>query len=602
MSDELYSYHIFLFPFLWKPNKPVSNTQSSLEFFSDQLTRQTNRCVDTKTIPRFPISHRDKKWHHSPFRIKNIADYNEYNYFYNFVRKILYDEPVNDCSTEKDIEPFFKHFDYGVPDGAKYCIASDKQLFILDIEHIMLNVYTTGVAVLSFHLANRIEKQSDKNDILKINQLGRRIYPPFFSFNQQLIGSKYEKYAISTFGEQLKETQKTELANAIFLCLDTPCSQNITTIDFCEYWKIQQHLGTSNDNNKCSCKCHYEDFSAYTDIDNFKHTPFLLPAFIGNLFPQNLFSTNESNLNADFFIQPALDDRMFLVCWYGNDTLVTYKPEQNTYLNYMYKTKGGNITYNYEKNEWWNAFIFVDSKDPTWQHKGTLPELNNQHTYKRWADYGTLYGVSRYSFVSLTSNLKTLKNNNAAYLVQHTQSIYYKMAELCLVQRASISYFSNQITILSSLTEQKSNETRIAELYRQYIRFVNKIYFREITTQEQGIELYDLLQKQMRIAEQVKDLDNEIAELHSYVSLLEDEKRNKEAANLTKIATIFLPASLIAGILGMNTLPKIEDMSDYLIYRGSMSSQLIASLFLICVFTLIFYVCMSKHTSKINKK
>jgi len=34
---------------------------------------------------------------------------------------------------------------------------------------------------------------------------------------------------------------------------------------------------------------------------------------------------------------------------------------------------------------------------------------------------------------------------------------------------------------------------KVSDLYLAYIRFVNKIYFREVTAYEQGIELYDML-------------------------------------------------------------------------------------------------------------
>ena len=60
------------------------------------------------------------------------------------------------------------------------------------------------------------------------------------------------------------------------------------------------------------------------------------------------------------------------------------------------------------------------------------------------------------------------------------------MAELVLVQRASMLRFSGEITKVSQLSNQdvEAVSKRVSSLYKEYIRFVNQIYFREITAQE----------------------------------------------------------------------------------------------------------------------
>jgi len=133
------------------------------------------------------------------------------------------------------------------------------------------------------------------------------------------------------------------------------------------------------------------------------------------------------------------------------------------------------------------------------------------------------------------------------------------MAELSLLQRATIISFSDEVTHVSDLVhsdEEKAIE-KIEELYKHYILFVNKIYFREVTAQEQGIEMYDMMQRIMRIPEQVKDLDNEIAELNSFAAMIADKNEKKEMKTHTWLATIFLPAMAIAGLLGMNTMNSV---------------------------------------------
>ena len=132
--------------------------------------------------------------------------------------------------------------------------------------------------------------------------------------------------------------------------------------------------------------------------------------------------------------------------------------------------------------------------------------------------------------------------------------MYVRLVEMVLIQRASILKFSAEVTRLSSLDEKDSRKPadQISDFYKAYIRFVNQIFFREITAQEQGIDLYDLLTDNMRIKDQVKDLDNEIGELHNYASLLDEKSQSRNLSLLTILGSLFLIPSFIVGFFGMN--------------------------------------------------
>lgn len=85
-------------------------------------------------------------------------------------------------------------------------------------------------------------------------------------------------------------------------------------------------------------------------------------------------------------------------------------------------------------------------------------KLIKKHTYDRWSDYGTFFGVNRYSFVCLTGSLDHLKIPyvNAAFLVNHIQTMYYKLCELCLVQRACLLRFSDEVAHISTMKDDKN--------------------------------------------------------------------------------------------------------------------------------------------------
>ncbi len=108
-----------------------------------------------------------------------------------------------------------------------------------------------------------------------------------------------------------------------------------------------------------------------------------------------------------------------------------------------------------------------------------------------------------------------------------------------MLQRATIVVFSGEVARISDklsndFSKLYNEKTNISRLYLWYIKFVNRIYFREVTPQEQGIELYTKLQDQMRIGRDVEDLGKELGELNEFVETIQQ-------GQLTLIAGRFVP-------------------------------------------------------------
>jgi Mg2+ and Co2+ transporter CorA len=113
--------------------------------------------------------------------------------------------------------------------------------------------------------------------------------------------------------------------------------------------------------------------------------------------------------------------------------------------------------------------------------------------------------------------------------------------------------FSQEVTNISQLpAKDRKIGKRVGSLYKQYIRFINKIYFREVTAQEQGIELYDMLQTHMRLDVHVKELEGEIRELHNYVLILEENERSEKLDVLTYIGAFFVVPSFVVSFVGLS--------------------------------------------------
>lgn len=540
IATDMYSYHIFMFSFRWKTlgdNNQSLKQKFNLAGFQEKLFSESKDWERSKNP--------DKQ---GSFELQNASNYNEYNYFFDFVREVLYDRGENLQTSVANTNELVRHYNYIPADISNskhstlfYNIKVEGEIFSLEIDSILLNMYSTGVGVLSFHLRNK--KHPDKEDILKINKLGRRIFPPFLSLDDTSVLTGLETTRNKKW---LEHVTNNEIPEAIWLSKLNKIDLNI-----------------------------YEDFSDYLYKDNFKHGPFQLPKFIAGLFPEKFFFTHEKekNSNSKIYLRPALDDRMHVVSWYASDFLMNTYQETNTCQ--------GAEKYGYATDDYWHNFIFMDTWR-TFQNKLELPNYLDEHTYTRWIDSGILYGMSRFSFVMLT------RSHAPKFLIRHLQTMYYKMVELVLIQRATLISFSDEVTHVSDLIhndEEKSLE-KIEDIYKHYILFVNKIYFREVTAQEQGIEIYDMMQRIMRIPEQVKDLDQEIAELNSFASMMQDKKEREESKKHTRLATIFLPLMTISGLLGISFLKEESDKQILSLLSGS--SILIYGTFLFLVITLIF--------------
>lgn len=466
---ELYSYHIFYFPFKWE----IPGEEKKL--FSEQVD-----------LDHIPVS-KNSMWKRVQIddckRCTSVTKeqeelFGERQYYFDFVHPVLYDIKGMENS-------IIHHYERREPKEGivEYVIEVGTKTYILRLDALNVNLYSTGVGVMSFFLSNEIEFQSDENSIRDINQFGRRIMPPHsgeFDYRNLLAKS----IAIKGLHED---------------------SRYIDTFD---YIREQGHPTQRG----------------------FEHV--WEPA----VFIKSLIEDLSSSLK----VTPVIDDRMLVNCWYGNDE----------FSGEIKKTDSrGNVPF--VDKDFWYKYVFVDNgSDVTCQNMRMKEKLLEVSTYYRWQQYGTLYGISRYSLMALTDTQWFGKN----VLAMHMRTIYSRMFELVIVQRASMLRFSGEVTKVSALKGKNNKEIseRIGSLYKEYIRFVNQIYFRSVTAQDQGIELYEMLLKQFDSDAQIKDLDEEISELHQYITLMIDQRRSENGDWLNWVAAAFLPASLLTGIFGMN--------------------------------------------------
>ncbi len=495
---KYHSKHTFMFPFQWdyitKNKRSLYNERTKLEDFQRLFDADNNGFKLKK------------------FKIDNDADkYNEFSYFHPFARKALYYTDNNNLLRYYELDQAEGVYNIEYLQYNKEIEDFDKNVLKLSLDSICLHVYDTGVGVLSFNLTNF--HYSLKEDILKINEFGRRMYPQFMTQENNLAAKMaflpnriWGEIGNLQFDEDFSAYQSNVQTDSVFLPPD----------------HIKKVFG-------------YVGEEQIGDID------------------KNFVFRKQDEQTGTIRISPITDDRMFFLCWYGNNdlansfyNLLTDKNEENE--NKKSYLKNANHINSYELDDYWYAFMFGDKDSASVENIEMQRMQTKQSTYSRWLNYGTLFGVTRDSFVSISSDIKTLTQNYSPPINIHTQTMYYQMAVLCLVQRASILRFSKEIAQITDnvFRYKRKPEKAIRELYENYMIFINQIYFREVTSQIQGIELYAMFQQEMNLEKEAKDLDTEMQELFNYLSVTEQTK-------LAKVANLFLPISLFVGILGVNT-------------------------------------------------
>ncbi|MDR1380355.1 MAG: hypothetical protein LBJ47_02635, partial [Tannerella sp.] len=238
----MYSCHVFYFPFKWE----IDGRKSML------FAEQTN----LDNIEWNPQS----SWKKNSEALdpdEQQSLYNEENYFYEFVHPVLYD-------TGKE-NSILKHFEREEPQRCEVSYIISRRggkTYTLKVDAINLNLYETGVGMLTFFLKNERDDQKEEEDILTINQYGRRISPPFYDD----IEGKHET---------------------------------------AEYLAIEGLNGTPNR--------YREDFASWIRNGKLGKKSWSPACFVNNLI---------LDLYDGFKITPVIDDRMFVNCWYANNELV----------------------------------------------------------------------------------------------------------------------------------------------------------------------------------------------------------------------------------------------------------------------------------------
>ena len=443
-------------------------------------------------------------WKISKFLMQNPTEYSEYNYLHPFVRRAIFD------TDEKNemrylIRDDFTHMKlkYGWINKDKIV---DTRVIETTIESINLHLYDNQVALITIVTEG---ENIAFDDLLRYNDTARRVYPPYLDHLSKNEGRQGEKVD--------EEITKLLLENTNTAAPKLRSSLIPISVEFSGMSGIIR-----------------EDFKSIS-LGNKKE--FLSSIITRLLEPMTFDNSDISNRKASICYSSFIDDRMFIISFLADDSVSRKLSKRNA--KGMYPDKSSDD---------WYRFVFVDGdSSPSIANKTMKKELLEKSSYLRWVDKGLLYGFSPYSFIILG----TYKEYFHRVIVrQHAKTIYYQMALILIFQRAMLLKFAEDVDRMTQRFSNESMNVRLhndaLELSQQFIKFVNKYLFIEVTPQQQGIEMYD---KWLDIAEIPKlhiDVRRKITEMSEYIDDRNEAETNTQLRWLTQAG---LPIILLGTIL-----------------------------------------------------
>jgi hypothetical protein len=434
-NEQLFSNHFFLSPFKWQ----IEN-RKELKF------SERNSIKDIKFQP-------DSSWRPKELGTQDTSKqeaFNEKNFFNRFTHTTLFNENnnFNIAQYYERVETYQKEVFYVI-----HVVAQKENHYKLKLKSIGLNLYATGVGVLVFQFENY--QYNDFEDIKRINQFGRKLYPNL------------------TNEKGISEAKLINLA---------------------DYISIEGLNGNPTD--------YYENFSSYSSDSQLK--------------PSKFIKSLVSDFSTEIIIKPVVDDKMFVCCWYGNNE-ISEKIEKN-YENYKLEDE-------------WYSLLFMEDDAANFYNTEFRDKIIRHNNYTQWQKKGMLYGCTPNSLI-FTSDL------NPKFLISYFERVYVQLATLILVQKTSQFKFRDEVVDVSSNNASEVKlYSQLNDLYSSYIYFQNTICFFEPTSQEQGLDLYKMLQDHLNVNTGMTDLGDRIEKLHKYLSVVLENNQTEEMKS-TEINTL----------------------------------------------------------------
>jgi hypothetical protein len=143
-----------------------------------------------------------------------------------------------------------------------------------------------------------------------------------------------------------------------------------------------------------------------------------------------------------------------------------------------------------------------------------------EHTYKRWEEWGTFYGFSYHSGAMIGP---PLNEPHGPPLWKHFGQMYFDQMLLLLYLRVSLFRSSTKLNKISRKARDQGREAGLEQWRKEFqalrwdfALFTNLYQFSLLSNQQQGLEIYSLARQAMDVDELFEEVQKEIHSSHEY--------------------------------------------------------------------------------------
>lgn len=502
--ENYYSKHIFMANFRLKEDKNSKNKNVNDIVFDNDVWKKYS-IDDVKNVGEF------------------VDNYANYNYFNEQARDLIFYKE----NKSKVVSYKFEHIDSS--ENSEYIIdindVNERKTYELNLDKIILKEYeiiNKKSYLMMIYVTNN--KYGDISDIKNINQYGRRLFSPWIPL---------------------------DLGNGA----NTECPDD-----------LQIHIGKdkiySNYENSGKADLNYKDkeifkynfddknkYKSYSERLNFirqkevndKNNKSIIDNRRESYLIRNILNYKKESKDEKIEIELINPDRMYVGFYLKNNSLIErikkYSTEKQEYL-----TEKQEYAYLYDDSlsDQLYALAYIDGEDATCQSRVMRKKLLQETIYDRWIDWGTIHTVTHNGFGCIATDGAPYESVIMPFLTE-----YMEMMALVLLQRNLLLEFHIEAKKLSP----EFNSEKLENLQKDYVKFKTQVLLFEVTPQEQGYEIYRLMQKQLYIDEEKEKLDDIMNSLYEVANVKHSIELNIIMNRLTIIAILIALVSFAISVL-----------------------------------------------------
>ena len=446
-----------------------------------------------------------------------VDNYANYNYFNEQAQDLIFNYKIDkDERDSKVVNYKFADIDSSV--NSKYIInVNEEKTYELNLDKIILKEYeieNEKIYLMMIYVTNN--DYDSLSDIKNINQYGRRLYSPWISLD---IGN-----GINT---ECPDDLKIHIRDKFIYSND----KNDGKADL-NYKNEEIFKYNFDDKNKYKSYSERLNSIRQKEVNDKNDKSIIKNPHKSNLI-QNILNYEKESKDEKIEIELINPDRMY-VGFYVKNFLIgrikKYSSEKQEYA-YLYDDSLSDQLY---------ALAYIDGGDATCQSRVMRKKLLQETIYDRWIDWGTIHTVTHNGFGCIASDGAPYESVIMPFLTE-----YMEMMALVLLQRNMLLEFHKRAKKLSP----GFNSEKLENLQKEYVKFKTQVLLFEVTPQEQGYEIYRLMQKQLYIDEEKEKLDDIMNSLYEVANVKHSIELNITVKLLTGFAVIIALLSFAVSVI-----------------------------------------------------